>query len=158
MGKEETAIFAAGCFWHVQMEFSEIGGVLKTTAGYTGGELKNPTYEQVSSEKTGHVEAVEIVYDPEKVSYEKLLDVFWMIHDPTTLNRQGWDIGNSYRSVIFYTSDEQKKLAEESRDKYQKMLDRPIVTEIVKAREFYPAEEYHQHYVKKHKLKACSIK
>jgi peptide-methionine (S)-S-oxide reductase len=150
----EKAYFAAGCFWHVQEEFDSLEGVIKTRVGYTGGNTKNPTYEQVSSGKTGHAEVIEIIFNPKIISYEKLLDVFWEIHNPTTLNRQGADIGSNYRSSIFYINKNQKKIAEKSKQKAQKKFNNPIVTKIVKASKFYPAEEYHQKYNEK-KERAC---
>jgi peptide-methionine (S)-S-oxide reductase len=156
----EKATFAAGCFWGVEATFSRVDGVTKTTVGYTGGEKTNPTYEDVCTDRTGHAEAVLVEYDPLKVSYEKLLDVFWNKHDPTTPNRQGPDVGSQYRSAIFYNTPEQrdaalssKKRLEESR-KYGR---RSIVTEIVPAMEFYPAEEYHQRYYEKHNVTTCRI-
>ena len=158
--KLDKAIFAAGCFWGVEAAFAEIKGVLKTSVGYTGGKLKNPSYEDVCTGKTAHAEAVELEFDPGIVSYEKLLDVFWSIHDPTTLNRQGPDIGSQYRSVIFYNSPEQKKSALFSREKLQKtgIFKSPITTEIVPAGEFYRAEEYHQRYFQKRGIKpTCHI-
>ena len=158
--KSEKAIFAAGCFWGVEAAFAEIKGVLKTSVGFTGGLLKNPNYEDVSTGKTAHAEAVEIEFDPGIVSYEKLLDVFWSIHDPTTPNRQGPDIGNQYRSAIFYNSPEQEKSALLSRNKLQESakIKKPIVTEIVPAGEFYRAEEYHQRYFQKRGIKpTCHI-
>jgi len=154
--KNNIAIFAAGCFWHVEEVFSKIPGVIKTEVGYTGGSTENPKYEQVSSGKTGHAEAVKIIFDPKKVSYEKLLDVFWRLHNPTTLNRQGFDVGTNYRSAIFYTTNSQKKSAEKSKLSIQKNHDKPIVTEISKATQFYPAEEYHQKYNLK-RSKSCMI-
>jgi peptide methionine sulfoxide reductase msrA/msrB len=157
----QKATFSAGCFWGVQAAFAEQKGVILTQAGYTGGYFKKPTYEDVCSDKTGHAEAVEIIYDPAEISYEKLLDVFWSIHDPTTPNRQGPDIGSQYRSAIFYHSPEQKEQAERSKENLEKSgkFKRPIVTEIVAAQDFYPAEEYHQQYFKKHGMKpTCHIK
>jgi peptide-methionine (S)-S-oxide reductase len=153
----EKAIFGAGCFWHVEEAFRQLKGVLSTTVGYTGGSLKDPTYEDVCTDKTGHAEVVEITYDPQKITYEHLLDVFWEIHDPTTKNRQGPDIGTQYRSAIFYYSSEQRTAAEQSKKnleqsgKYRKK----VMTEITQAMMFYPAEEYHQHYLEKHGLAAC---
>lgn len=149
--KKEKAIFAGGCFWHIQEEFDKVKGVLETTVGYSGGTKKNPTYEEVSSEKTGHAESIEIIFDSEIISYEDLLKVFFKIHNPTTKNRQGLDIGSSYRSAIFYLNDKQKKQAQESKKEVQEELGKKVVTEIVKAKEFYPAEEYHQKYNKKNK-------
>ena len=146
------ATFGAGCFWHVEDLLSKTKGVKSTKVGYTGGQLPNPTYEEVCTDKTGHAEAVEVEYDPDEITFEELLDVFWNNHNPTTLNRQGPDIGIQYRSAIFYHDDEQKAIAEKSKQslaesgKYQN----PIVTQIVPAPVFYKAEEYHQKYFKKH--------
>jgi peptide-methionine (S)-S-oxide reductase len=149
----ESATFGAGCFWGVQKEFNKIEGITNTTVGYMGGNLKNPTYEDVCTNKTGHVEVVQIEFDPKIVSYEKLLDVFWKIHDPTQLNRQGPDVGTQYRSIIFYHNEEQKILAEKSKKKLQKSnkFKKPIATEIKPSEIFYKAEEYHQNYLEKHK-------
>ena len=145
------ATFAAGCFWGVEAAFRKAEGVIKTTVGYTGGSTENPSYEQVSSGKTGHAESVNIVFDPAKVSYTKLLEIFWNTHDPTTSDRQGPDVGSQYRSVIFYHNAEQKKTAIESRDMLNKSnkYGGLIVTEIVQASAFYPAEDYHQQYFDK---------
>lgn len=151
MGSKK-ATFAAGCFWGVEEAFTHLPGVLNTTVGYTGGNVANPTYEQVCLHTTGHAEAVEIEFDSKKISFEELLNKFWEIHDPTTLNRQGPDVGSNYRSAIFYHSDEQKKLAEKSRDKAQAKFKNKIVTEIVPAGMFYKAEEYHQKYYHKHDI------
>ena len=146
------ATFAAGCFWHVEDLLSKTQGVKSTQVGYIGGQLSNPTYEEVCTDKTGHAEAVEVEYNPDEISYETLLDVFWKNHNPTTLNRQGPDVGIQYRSVIFYHNDEQKEIAEKSKQKLDKsgQYDRPVVTEIVPTPIFYKAEEYHQKYFKKH--------
>lgn len=146
------AVFAAGCFWHVEHALSEIPGVVSTKAGYTGGDVENPTYKMVCTDKTGHAEAVEVTYDPQLVTYEQLLDVFWKIHDPTQVNRQGPDVGTQYRSVIFYYNDAQRDAAVESKEKLEKSgkYSRPITTQIVPIDEFYEAEEYHQQYFKKH--------
>lgn len=149
--KTELAAFAAGCFWGVQAYFSRVNGVIKTTAGYSGGHIKDPSYEDVCTGLTGHAESVLVEYDPSKVSYERLLKHFWKIHDPTTLNRQGNDVGSQYRSIIFYHTPEQQKLAEEAKKALQssgKYKDR-IVTEIIPAAAFYKAEEYHQDYLVK---------
>lgn len=142
------AIFAAGCFWGVEYSFSKLNGVISTRVGYCGGEKENPSYEDVCSGKTGHAEAIEITFDPKILSYQELLNHFWNIHDPTTINRQGPDIGTQYRSVIFYLDEEQKKAAINLRESLnsKKILKKPIVTEIVKASTFYEAEEYHQSY------------
>ena len=152
--KEEKAIFAAGCFWCTEEAFEKVPGVVSAVSGYTGGTVKNPSYEQVSSGRTGHAEAVEVTYDPAKVSYEQLLDVFWVNHDPTVKDRQFCDSGSQYRPGIFYLTDEQKRLAEASKAKWEKMkpFKQPILTEITKAGPFYPAEGYHQDYYKKNPL------
>ncbi len=147
----EKATFGAGCFWGIEEKFRKINGVVSTRVGYSGGTLKNPTYKDVCSSETGHAEVVEIGYDPSIVSYEELINIFWNIHDPTSLNRQGWDIGTQYRSVIFYHNEEQKKTALlakstlEKAGKYKKQ----IVTEIKPVSEFFIAEEYHQRYIEK---------
>lgn len=143
------ATFAAGCFWHVQEDFDKVDGVVRTTVGYSGGKTKNPKYEQVCDGDTGHAESVLVEYDPAKISYEKLLEAFWALHDPTQLNRQGPDVGEQYRSVIFYHDQIQKRAAEKSLKEEQKKLKSRIVTQIVPAPEFYPAEEYHQKYYAK---------
>lgn len=155
--KTETATFGAGCFWHIQEVFGMQPGVLKATAGYSGGRVKDPTYEDVCTGKTGHAEAVEVLFDPARITYEKLLDIFWMIHDPTQEGRQGWDVGDEYRSVIFYHSESQKKAAELSKKNHQKELDKPITTQVLPAKAFYPAEDYHQNFLAKHRRKVCGI-
>ncbi len=152
----ERATFAAGCFWGVEASFREVEGVVRTRVGYTGGRTGHPTYEQVCSDTTGHAEAVEVWFDPARVSYEELLNVFWSIHDPTTRNRQGWDFGSQYRSAIFFHDPAEERLAIASRDERQDGLPRPIVTEIVPAPEFYEAEGYHQRYFEKHGGAACA--
>jgi peptide-methionine (S)-S-oxide reductase len=153
------ATFAAGCFWGVEAAFRQVEGVLETTVGYSGGDYENPSYKDVCTGKTGHAEVVRVKFDPERVSYEELLDVFWSEHNPTTKNRQGWDIGTQYRSAIFYHDDEQKAVATESRDRLEASgkYRRPIVTEITQVSEFYPAEEYHQRYLEKRGLATCKI-
>jgi len=147
----ETATFAGGCFWCMQPPFENLPGVISTTVGYTGGHTKNPTYEEVSGGDTGHAESVEIVFDPTRIRYEQLLDVFWHNVDPITPEAQFCDHGHQYRSAIFYHGEEQRRLAEASKQRLEasKRFDRPIVTEIVAASEFYPAEEYHQKYHEK---------
>lgn len=149
--KTATATFAGGCFWCMQSPFDETPGVVSTTVGYTGGNTVQPTYDQVSSGKTGHAEAIAVIFDPSRISYEALLEVFWRNVNPTTANGQFTDKGTQYRTAIFYHDEEQKRLAEASREKLAKSgkFDKPIVTEIVPASVFYPAEEYHQHYYKK---------
>ena len=151
----QKATFGAGCFWGVEASFQKIKGVISTTVGYTGGKTKNPTYEQVCTDKTGHAEVVQIIFDPSVVSYEKLLGLFWSIHNPTQLNRQGLDIGTQYRSVIFYHSEEQKKIAEQSKQKQLLRYKKELTTEITPIKEFYPAEEYHQKYFEKNRLFSC---
>ncbi|WP_406657088.1 peptide-methionine (S)-S-oxide reductase MsrA [Methanolobus sp. ZRKC2] len=155
----EIATFAAGCFWGVEAAFRKVNGVKYTQVGYTGGDFENPTYKDVSSGKTGHAEAVEVVFDPEVVSYDKLLELFWATHNPTTLNRQGPDIGSQYRSVIFYHNEKQKDAALASMTKLQESGEyrSDIVTEIVPAGAFYRAEEYHQQYFEKTGRGGCSI-
>src|SRR5271157_1074318 len=155
----EKATFGAGCFWGVEAAYRQIKGVIATAVGYEGGHTDNPTYGDVCSHTTGHAEVVQVEYDPERVSYEDLLKVFWENHDPTQLNRQGPDVGDQYRSVIFYNSPEQQKAAEASKEqraqsgKYR----RPIVTQIVPAQTFYVAEDYHQQYLEKRGLSTCNI-
>ncbi len=155
----EKATFAAGCFWGVEETFRQIPGVIETTVGYLGGHTANPTYKDVCTDETGHAEVVQVTFDPSKVSYEKLLDVFWSAHDPTTLNRQGPDVGTQYRSAIFFHSPEQEHQARASKEKMQASgrFRRPIVTEITPASTFYPAEEYHQKYLAKRGLSHCHI-
>ena len=152
--RQEKAIFAAGCFWCTEEAFEKVPGVVAAVSGYTGGTVKNPSYEQVSSGRTGHAEAVEVTYDPAKVSYEQLLDVFWVNHDPTVKDRQFCDSGSQYRPAIFYLDEQQKQLAEASKAKWEKAkpFKQPILTEITKAGPFYPAEDYHQDYYKKNPL------
>lgn len=151
----KKATFAAGCFWHVQKVFSETPGVLKTSAGYTGGKVSNPTYERVCSGDTDHLEAVELEYDPEKIEYDELLELFFELHDPTTKDRQGPDVGRQYASAIFYHDEFQRNEAEWYK---QRLIDKgvPVVTEIRPVQDFYPAEEYHQNYLKK-KGGTCGI-
>jgi peptide-methionine (S)-S-oxide reductase len=149
------ATFAAGCFWSVEHSFREVEGVSDAVSGYTGGIAENPTYKQVCTGSTGHAEAVEVTFDPDVVSYEQLLALFWSIHNPTTRNRQGWDVGSQYRSAVFYHSEEQRQAAEASRDAAQTHLGKEIVTEIVPAVTFWPAEDYHQRYVEKNGRAVC---
>lgn len=159
MSKTEKAIFAAGCFWGIEELFRTLPGVIETTVGYTGGKTKNPSYEDVCSHTTGHAEAVEVEFDPKKVSYEELLDGFWKGHDPTTLNRQGPDVGSQYRSAIFYLDESQKEAAQASKEALQQKAKyaEPIVTEISRAEPFYRAEEYHQKYFLKNGGASCHI-
>ena len=154
------ATFAAGCFWGVEAAFQQVTGVKSTIVGYTGGTFENPSYEDVCTGRTGHAEAVEIEYDPAVVLYEKLLSVFWKIHDPTTLNRQGPDVGTQYRSAIFYHNSEQKEGAITSKESLEQsgFYKRPLVTEIVPASKFYRAEEYHQRYLEKRGKTSCHVK
>src|SRR5216683_2621660 len=156
----EKATFGAGCFWGVEAEFRQVKGVVLTAVGYEGGTSLNPSYRDVCSHKTGHAEVVEVDYDPSKVTYEELLKVFWENHDPTTLNRQGPDVGTQYRSAVFFLTPEQEAAAKASKEKLQKngRYKRPIVTEINPALEFYPAEDYHQQYLEKRGLAHCRIK
>jgi len=154
------AIFAAGCFWGVEATFRQLPGVVSTRVGYTGGQRPNPTYKDVCTDRTGHAEAVEVDYDPSKLSYEKLLDVFWENHDPTQLNRQGPDWGTQYRSAIFFTTPAQESAAKASKERLEKSgrYNKTIVTEIVPASTFYEAEDYHQQYLEKRGLASCHIK
>ena len=152
----QRATFAAGCFWGIEASFREIEGVLRTSVGYTGGHTANPTYEQVCSDTTGHAEAVDVWFDPTVVSYDELLNRFWLIHDPTSPNRQGWDFGSQYRSAIFFHDADQERVAIASRDAQQEGLTKPIVTEIVPAPTFYDAEDYHQRYFEKHGGAVCA--
>lgn len=158
--KTETAAFAAGCFWGVEQEFRKTPGVLATAVGFMGGHTQKPTYREVCEENTGHAETVEVEFDPAVVSYDKLLELFWSLHDPTTLNRQGPDVGDQYRSVVFFFSPTQKAAALASRDRLQASgeFSSPIVTEIVPAATFTKAEEYHQQYVEKGGRAACHIR
>lgn len=155
----QTALFGAGCFWGVEASFRQVPGVLATRVGYAGGATDHPTYEQVCTDRTGHAEVVEVTYDPSRVNYDTLLNVFWENHDPTTRNRQGPDVGTQYRSVVFYATPEQKAAATTSRDALQSSgkLQRPVVTEIEPAPAFHPAEEYHQRYLEKRGLASCHI-
>jgi peptide-methionine (S)-S-oxide reductase len=153
---EKKATFGAGCFWGVEAAFRQIDGVTKTRVGYSGGTLENPTYEDVCSHSTGHAEVVEVTYDPDQVSYEQLLGVFWRKHDPTQLNRQGWDIGDNYRSVVFFHNDEQRDAAVRSKEHEQANWSAPIVTQIEPAQTFYEAEDYHQHYLEKRGRSSCT--
>ena len=146
--KSKTAVFAGGCFWCTEAIFSQLKGVQKVVSGYSGGKVANPTYREVCTGNTGHAECTQITYDPEQISFAELLEVFWMTHDPTTLNRQGADSGTQYRSAIFYTDDDQRQIALAYKAKLEKerIWNAPIVTEITKFDKFYPAEDYHQEY------------
>lgn len=157
MQEKVTATFGAGCFWGVEETFRSLPGVLDTAVGYMGGTLKNPTYEVVCTNQTGHAEVVQVTFDPEQISYEQLLEVFWQSHNPTTHNRQGPDVGMQYRSVIFYHSSEQKIIAEQSRSALEQSgkWSQSIATEMVPASTFYRAEEYHQRYLEKQGRTVC---
>jgi peptide-methionine (S)-S-oxide reductase len=153
----EKATFGAGCFWQVEAEFRNTQGVTATAVGYSGGTTDNPTYEQVCTDRTGHAEVIEVEFDPERVSYDELLEKFWSLHDPTQLNRQGPDVGTQYRSAIFSHTPEQEQAAIASRDRAQSRFKRPIVTEVTPAGTFHRAEEYHQRYLEKRGLATCTI-
>ncbi len=153
----QTAIFGAGCFWGVEAEFRKLPGVKETEVGYSGGTLDKPTYHDVCTGKTGHAEVLRVEYDPEVISYEKLLSVFFECHDPTTLNRQGPDVGTQYRSCIFYTTAEQKEAAEKAKRGVKPRAGRTVVTSIEPAATFYPAEEYHQRYLEKRGEATCHL-
>lgn len=157
MAATSKAIFGAGCFWGVEAAFRGVPGVVEAISGYAGGSVENPTYEQVCTGRTGHAEVVQVEYDPDAVSYDELLDVFWKNHDPTQVNRQGPDVGSQYRSAIFYTGDEQRRIAEAAKERAQGSYKRPIATEITPAGEFYRAEEYHQRYFEKKGISACPV-
>lgn len=144
--KTETAILGGGCFWCVEAVYERLPGVLAVTSGYAGGATENPTYEEICTGRTGHAEVVQIEYDPEKISYEKIIDLFWDAHDPTTLNRQGADVGTQYRSIILTGDAEQERIAKESKVRAQPRFRSPIVTEITPLTKFYPAEDYHQDF------------
>ena len=151
------ATFAAGCFWGVEAAFRKVDGVVRTAVGYTGGTVEHPSYRQVCTGRTGHAEAVQVEYDPAQVSYDDLLEVFWSNHDPTTRDRQGWDVGTQYRSAIFFEGAEQEVAARRSLARAQERFRRPIVTEITPASAFWPAEEYHQRYLEKKGAASCAI-
>lgn len=155
--KTQKAIFAAGCFWGVQYYFDQVPGVIKTTVGYTGGHTENPTYDDVCTRKTGHAEAIEVEFDPSEVSYETLVRQFFRMHDPTQLNRQGPDVGDEYRSAIFYVDQEQRKEAIQTRNGVQKRLDTPVVTQIEPAGPFYEAEPYHQKFTERTGMGMCHV-
>ncbi len=152
----KKATFGAGCFWGVEAAFRQIDGVAATRVGYAGGQLDNPTYEDVCSHTTGHAEVVEVAYDEDTVSYDELLNVFWRKHDPTQLNRQGWDVGDQYRSVIFFHDEEQRSTAERSKQSEQSAYRKPIVTQIESAPTFHEAEDYHQQYLEKRGRSSCT--
>ena len=153
---EKKATFGAGCFWGVEAAFRQLEGVTATRVGYAGGTLENPTYEDVCSHTTGHAEVVEVSYDEDEISYDDLLNVFWRKHDPTQMNRQGWDIGDQYRSVVFFHDEEQRAAAERSKENEQSSHRKPIVTQIEAAPTFYEAEDYHQQYLEKRGQSTCT--
>jgi peptide-methionine (S)-S-oxide reductase len=154
---ESKATFGAGCFWGVEAAFRRLDGVTATAVGYAGGHTDDPTYRDVCSHTTGHAEVVEVTYDPDRISYDELLSVFWAEHDPTQLNRQGPDIGDQYRSVVFVHDEDQRRAAEASRDAVQARISRPVVTVIEDAPTFWPAEDYHQQYLEKRGLASCHV-
>lgn len=153
----EKAIFGAGCFWQVEIDFANVDGVTSTAVGYSGGHVADASYQEVCGGRTGHAEVVQVEFDPSKVSYDQLLDVFWESHDPTQVNRQGPDHGHQYRTAIFYFSPEQKAAAEASRARVQAGSSKPIATEITEAGPFYRAEEYHQRYLEKRGMATCRV-
>ena len=153
---DKKATFGAGCFWGVEAAFRQLDGVTGTRVGYSGGHTENPTYEEVCGHGTGHAEVVEVTYDPERLSYEDLLQVFWAKHDPTQLNRQGWDIGDQYRSAIFFHDDEQQEAAVRSKAEEQTRHSKPVVTQLEPAQTFYEAEDYHQQYLEKRGRATCT--
>ncbi len=153
----EKATFAAGCFWGVEADFRKIEGVVQTTVGYTGGTKDEPSYQEVCSDRTGHAEAVQVEFDPDKVAYEQLVELFWELHDPTQVNRQGPDYGSQYRTEIFFHSPEQEVAATRSKAEAQTRFRKPIATKISPAPSFWPAEEYHQRYLEKKGLASCAI-
>jgi peptide-methionine (S)-S-oxide reductase len=153
---EKKATFGAGCFWGVEAAFRQVEGVTQTRVGYSGGTLENPSYEDVCSHTTGHAEVVEVTYDPERVTYEQLLDVFWGKHDPTQLNRQGWDVGDQYRSAIFFHDEDQHEAATCAKAREQARWSAPIVTQVEPAQTFYEAEDYHQRYLEKQGRSSCT--
>jgi peptide-methionine (S)-S-oxide reductase len=150
--KTEKATLGGGCFWCVEAVYERLPGILSVTSGYAGGQTENPTYEQIGTGKTGHAEVVQIEYDPAKISYQKIIDLFWDAHDPTTLNRQGADVGTQYRSIILTANDDEARIAKESRDRAQGEFKSPIVTEIIPLEKFYPAEDYHQDFYRENPM------
>ena len=150
--KTETAILGGGCFWCVEAVYERMPGIISVTSGYAGGQTDNPTYEDICTGKTGHAEVVKIEYNPEKISYDKIIDLFWDAHDPTTLNRQGADVGTQYRSIILTQNDGQQRIAKESMDRAQAKFKSPIVTEIVPLEKFYPAEDHHQDFYRENPM------
>ena len=150
--KTEKATLGGGCFWCVEAVYERLPGILSVTSGYAGGQTENPTYEQIGTGKTGHAEVVQIEYAPDKISYQKIIDLFWDAHDPTTLNRQGANVGTQYRSIILTANDDEARIAKESRDRAQTKSRSPIVTEIVPLEKFYPAEDYHQDFYRENPM------
>ncbi len=150
--KTEKATLGGGCFWCVEAVYERLPGILSVVSGYAGGETENPTYEDICTGKTGHAEVVQIEYDPAKISYEKIIDLFWDAHDPTTLNRQGNDVGTQYRSIILTANEDEARVARESKDRAQPKFNSPIVTEIVPLEKFYPAEDYHQDFYRENPM------
>ncbi len=150
--KTQTATLGGGCFWCVEAVYERLPGILSVTSGYAGGQTENPTYEQICTGRTGHAEVVQIEFDPEKITYEKIIDLFWDAHDPTTLNRQGADTGTQYRSIILTADDEQASLARQSKERAQPTFKSPIVTQIVPLEKFYPAEDHHQNFYRENPL------
>ena len=150
--KTETAILGGGCFWCVEAVYERLPGIISVTSGYAGGQTDNPTYEDICTGKTGHAEVVKIEYDPEKISYDKIIDLFWDAHDPTTLNRQGADVGTQYRSIILTANDDEARIAKESKERAQAKFKSPIVTEIVLLEKFYPAEDHHQDFYRENPM------
>ena len=157
MARREKATFAAGCFWGVESSFRQLPGVLDVTVGYSGGTTEDPTYPQVCTGTTGHAEVAQVSFDPDQIPYERLLDAFWAMHDPTTLNRQGPDVGTQYRSAIFFHSPEQEREARVSLSAAQQRLTRPIVTEVTPFSQLWPAEDYHQRYFEKNGIAGCRL-
>jgi peptide-methionine (S)-S-oxide reductase len=153
---ENKATFGAGCFWGVEAAFRQLDGVTATRVGYSGGHTDNPSYEDVCSHTTGHAEVVEVTYDPERVTYDQLLDTFWAKHDPTQLNRQGWDVGDQYRSAVFFHDEEQREAALRSKAHEQTRHSKPVVTQVEPAQTFYEAEDYHQQYLEKRGRATCT--
>ena len=150
--KTETAILGGGCFWCVEAVYERMPGIISVTSGYAGGQTDNPTYEDICTGKTGHAEVVKIEYNPEKISYDKIIDLFWDAHDPTTLNRQGADVGTQYRSIILTANDDEARIAKESKERAQAKFKSPIVTEIVPLEKFYPAEDHHQDFYRENPM------
>jgi peptide-methionine (S)-S-oxide reductase len=155
--KTETAILGGGCFWCVEAVYERLPGIISVTSGYAGGQTDNPTYEDICTGKTGHAEVVKIEYDPEKISYDKIIDLFWDAHDPTTLNRQGADVGTQYRSIILTANDDEARIAKESKERAQAKFKSPIVTEIVPLEKFYPAEDHHQDFYRENPMRPYNM-